>query len=770
MKIRKCCYKKDEKGEAMLITTILLLVLVIIVGTTMNVSGMQWDMAYMQKNTSNTYYLAKSGVEKGVDVINKAIQAQMPTILEEARKTYLTKVTDRDAVRAIANQSESSFYTDDSLKYQSVEEKIIIDKGRLSNFIKEEIYTFLKTSFFQNSDSKIAYEVKGDGQTEVGLTTLVGINFIIKPGVDTEVINFENFIIRCEAQVGGESNPKDTKVVEATLTIDIPNEISNEIHEAYNWLYNPAEIVDSAITCFSDVVVTGGAQLTVKGDMRISGTTKETEVDEATGKIDAPEMDEFGGVVVSNGGKLKVEAPFEMGSPIISGARSSYSRESNVIVSNKKSFLASGVAGSTEDNHTSNTGNIYCVSNVATTNGWALDPDNPSNTLQDNYNMQTSIEVEGDIMANTLSIYDDFYYGGKNQSPFNWMRAIANNIIDVKGNVFVDNDVRIDEYVKQSTITVEGSIFGISDGTIGPKLAISKDPNLSSGVFNRGNDVEGDKAEILADGIFVNGQPFISFGSGYFHALWESIGEPFKNVSSFSGYQKDDTPTEGDKSYLYASSPLFTEIKTNQIQIGTEEKVYVPDGTYISANGESKEYNDSIFGAKTEALKFFYKGDSDKSIKDLTKKETDKKYDSIQNLFSNSNEYYAAGYAAHDTKQLYYKNYIRKDVDDEEDREDKDKTENYKGIRGYMTSKRSVFYGSFYLNGNERENEKPKLRMLSFDKCIDSALVTSHSWTYETPIEVFDQEIEHTVSIDDYYIEGEDGSKPYPTIIINNSS
>jgi hypothetical protein len=783
VKIRKCCYRKNEKGEAMLITTILLLVLVIIVGTTMNVSGMQWDMAYMQKNTSNTYYLAKSGVEKGIDVINKAIQAQIPTILEEARKTYLTKATDRDEVKAIANQSESSFYKDDGLKYQTDEKKIIIDKESLSNFIEKEICNFLKKSFFDNTSSKIVYEVKGDGQAEEGLTTLIDIAFIIKPEVDEEVIDLENFVIRCEAQVGGESNPKDTKVVEATLTIDIPNEISNEIHEAYNWLYNPAEIVDSALTCFSDVVITNGAQLIVKGDIRVKGMVKETTVDTATGIIDAPEMDEFGGIVVSNGGKLKVEPPFGTAGAILSGSGSVYGRQGNVMISSKKPFLAPAATGGAEDNHTSNTGNIYCVSNVATTNGWALDPNNSSNTLAGNYNLVTSLEVEGDIIANALSIYDDFYAGGKNQSPFNWMRAVANNKIHVKGNVFVDNDVRIDEYVKESNIIVGGSIFGISDGTIGSKLEISRDPNLSSGIFNRGNDGSErpeDKTKIEASGMFVNGQPFIRLTAGYFHALWESIGEPFEDVQSFPGYEDVAGNTEGGKSYLEKTSTLYSEIKKNQIELNIEEplydrendiytstRVYTPTDARVAANSNLRKYSNTYLSNEDEALDFFYRGNSDVKLPTLTS--INNGYDLADYIFA----YYKEGqsieeeakakkayYSGADKdlggkKEMYFKNYNPPDV------------HKYMGLRAYMVAKRSMFFGKF---------ESAILKSLNFNQVIDlSQLQVSdpeQPWKYETPIHIFNGEDsdEITVNIDDYYIEEAEGvHKPYPTIIINKS-
>jgi hypothetical protein len=786
VKIRKYCYKKDEKGEAMLITTILLLVLVIIVGTTMNVSGMQWDMAYMQKNTSNTYYLAKSGVEKGVDVINKAVQAQMPVILEAARKAYLKDITDMDIVRGIADNSGATLYAEKGLRYESDEGKLIVDKGLLSGFIKKDIYTFLKNNFFKRSegDTEIVYEVKGDGQVEGAMATQIKITFIPKQGADLEKVDFENFIIRCQAQVGGRLDPKDTKVVEAAINIDIPSAINNEIHEAYSWLYNPAEIVDSAITCFSDVIVTGGAQLIVKGDVRVKGMVKETTVDTATGIIDAPEMDEFGGIVVSNGGKLKVESPFRTAGAILSGTESVYGKQGNVMISSKKPFLAPAATGGAEDNHTSNTGNIYCVSNVATTNGWALDPHDSSNTLVGNYSLDTSLEVDGDIIANALSIYDDFYAGGKNQSPFNGVRAVGNNKIYTKGNVFVDNDVRIDEYVKQSSITVGGSIFGISDGTIGSKLTLDRDPNLSSGIFNRGNDgseIAEDKTKIEASGMFVNGQPFIRLTAGYFHALWESIGEPFEDVQGFSGYENDTGNTEGGESYLDKTSTIYSKIKMNQIKLNieeplydaerdiyTSEKVYTPTGTQVSANLKLRKYSNTHLSDKDKALDFFYRGNSKVELPTLTS--INNGYDLADYVFAYYKEgrsvqeeakakkaYYSGGdKALGGKKEMYFKNYNPPDLHE------------YMGLRAYMVAKRSIFFGKF---------ESTLLKSLNFNQVIDLSQLQIPSpeqpWKYETPIHIFNgrDTDEITVNIDDYYIEEAEGNyKPYPTIIINKSS
>ena len=95
--------QKNQKGEVLLITTILLLVMVVIVEACATTASIQLNMGYMQRNNSNTYYLAKSGVEKGVNIINQGIQAQMPTIIEDFKTTYISPLTDKRRVQNYAS-------------------------------------------------------------------------------------------------------------------------------------------------------------------------------------------------------------------------------------------------------------------------------------------------------------------------------------------------------------------------------------------------------------------------------------------------------------------------------------------------------------------------------------------------------------------------------------------------------------------------------------------------------------------------------------------
>ncbi|MDF2878752.1 MAG: hypothetical protein K0S30_1848, partial [Clostridia bacterium] len=777
MKRRKGYYKKNEKGEAMLITTILLLVLVIIVGTTMNVSGMQWDMAYMQKNTSNTYYLAKSGVEKGVDVINKAIQSKMPDFIEEIRTDYLKPLTDLAGVRA-EGQNASFYYLNDSelddstskKKMQYISDKLLLEPKVVANILRDKIYDYIDTNHL---DKNIEYEVQGDGQTEA-VPIQIEIMFKALASVDPLKPQFK---IICTAQT---SDSSDVKIVEGIIDIEVPENIDNEIHEAYNWLYNPPEILDSAVTCFSDVVITNDAKLTIQGDVRVKGSTRETHTETNGGRLVPviPEMDEIGGIIASNGGQLEVSSPTDLSTVMQRPATSYYSKK-NRVISSKSSYLSSAsVASQAEEvNYSTNTGSIYCINNVATTHGWEPkdEADSSSTTKLENYNNDSNtrkksfISVEGDVIARTLAIFDDFYVGGYNQTPFGSTadRVVTGNQINVDSNVFVDNDVKIDKYVKDSSITIAGSIFGISNGNLGPILKIGskeyKDPNSSSGIFNRGTG-----SLIKANGMFVNGQPYIDFEGGLPYALWESIGEPFENVRDY--YDIADEALQGTNIYLDAEE--FKDIiKRNKIEINTAEYNYAPPGTKISAlfgentTGESKAPSDAILTNQANAQAFFYKGPKPEAginppdIRTRNIAIYQDQYDK-SSYFTDPKEYYLGTQTLRDKSDMYFKNYYNPELLGSTGFSD----HNYKGLRGYMTAKRSVFYGAF-----KEISSVVMPQMLDFSDSIGLSNVSRSDviWSYETPIQIVQG---GDINIDDYYIYDEsDVGRPYPTIIISHS-
>lgn len=783
--------RHNEKGEALFITTILILVMMIIAGASMNAAGMQLDMAYFQRNTSNTYYLAKSGAEKGADMINQAIGAQMPLFIDEMREKYLLPVTDLEAAREAARgdvfvegvNAPTELYSKNHIIYSvnapKNEEKWMIDQAQAAQFLKEKIYGFIEKEFL-NKDVEVTYDIKGDGQKDTDVK--VQVTFHVSEPTDPY-----DFRIKAVAR---RKDGKDIKIAEALMKIEGLDAIDNEIHEAYDWLYHTPEILDSAVTCFSDVVVTDGAKLTIVGDLRVKGTTKKTVIGQNTAGnpvLIVPDINEMGGVIASNGGALEVKSP-QTGDSTISRTSRSYSSPLQVSISNRiqTSSSVSHPSMPEAENFSSNTGSIYCMNNVAVTHGWkpedAANPEGTTDLAQYERSDKASITVQGDVIANTLAVYNDLYEGGYNQSPFGGIRVVKDNKIHIQGNVFVDNDVVIDRYVSRTippdipkdeidpTISVGGAIFGISDGSFGTVLEADgiqyKDPNASSGVFSRGNNTL-----IEAKRIFVNGQPFIDFGRGKFYALWESIGEPFQDVSTVDGYEETATSLTGSTSYLQRDFDLYDRIKTNQITINgggqVEGYVYTPSETYVSANGAIEQYNHLYFkdgsGVKDEAKarSFFYKGGFGYSIKDMTGEEYDQKYDWINKMFGNTDRYYQANknydgdgegvdYLSDPSFGLYYKKYFTG--------EPLEVTENYRGLRGYMTAKRSVFYGVFGTDKNPTD--------LAFQEVVDIDRVPqdSYKWNYATPIEIIKG---GKLKVEDYYVTDEEGDRPYPTLLIS---
>lgn len=727
--------QKNQKGEVLLITTILLLVMVVIVEACATTASIQLNMGYMQRNNSNTYYLAKSGVEKGVNIINQGIQAQMPTIIEDFKTTYISPLTDKRRVQNYAssggtNHTFEGFYYCNNIactipehKYSKLlydGETISVDSTVLSNYIRERIYQYVQDEYMSDTGNGILYSYIVDGDSN-GTETQVTITFDNAEPTDTT-----SFVISCTAE---RTDGSSSHTVEGIVDISVPENISNELIDKYEWLYNPPEILDSAITVFSDLVVTNDAQLTVVGDIRVGGTTTKTTTTKRNGQtvLDAPDTEESGGVVASNGGRITVKS------------------------------------GSSSNNST-NSGSIYTLNNVITTHGWQ--PNSTyTNTLTANYTRvnKSYIRVEqGDIIANTVSIVDDFYSNGYNQNPMDGNKLVTGNNITVGGNIFVDNDVKIDTYVLDSQIQVNGSIFGISDGTLGDVYNLqiknaqgtlvsvqSKDPNQSSSVLNRGQGT----SIIKADGIYVNGQPYIDLGNGIPAALLESVGEPFQEVHTFPGYNETPPDPAGNDAYLDPNvNTLYDFIKLDKVEVTDSNKIYTPD-TYVSAIVGSNipsinKYPNSYLTNKSSALNFFYRGNSNVTLRTLT---GSSRYDNLFALMYNTDTYYTANSMYKNLAGMYNKEFI--------DTMYSDVTENYQGLRGYMTAKRSVFYQKFDKSTNQ-------LLTSTFNQLVDLDKITNSShWSISNPIKVVNG---GTIDIADFYASVDGGfTQPYPTIIIN---
>jgi hypothetical protein len=722
-----CKNIKKDSGNAMLITTILLLVMTVIVGACMNIAGMQFDLSLLQRNTSNTYYLAKSGVEKQVDFINKAIQTEMADIIEkDIREKYLDPITIskgaslQDLVLQAATGESYDLYK--NIKYDQTEKKLklvshqtpsVTGDTLLRDTVQEALYNFMKENIFDDptktSRKIFKYKVKSDRQAkEIETDIIVWAEPVYELQADgapnLSAPKEDRFKIISEATSKDPSgNVIDTQNVEAEIALNLPEKIDNEVREKYEWVGNPPEILDSAITCFSDMVVTNEAALTVTGDIRIKGN-KNT----ASGW---PDIDTNGGIIVSNGGHLKTD-------------------------------------------------NIYCMNNVAATNGWGTGF----------YDRETKIEVSGDIIADTVGIFDDYYSGGANQEPFGADPSDGNKVrnsrISVDKNIFVDNDVKIDPWVATLTsqssktqIEAKGSIFGISNnnnGATGGDL----DPNSSSGVYNQGIDTL-----ITAKQMFVYGQPFISFAEGAKPIrLWESIGEPFNGVATLEKYNRAPTDADyqfGDDSYLQPDSPTYGMIENKKIGIQNINESYAT--AYISANsqtirGDEKFIDQSSAGQLFNLGGYFSGPTPIDLLTAITPMDNAEGRTQKLNIIQDPTKYYIAATDLLDLPSMYKKFYAPPLATDNK----------WQGLKAYMTAMRSIFYGLF-------DGSTPSVpQELYFNDVVELASVlNTNTWSYRNPIEMVTNA--ETILIDKYYVEDDkvspsDTERPYPTIIINKSN
>lgn len=418
-------YKEKQEGSAMLITTIILLVLMVIVGTTVSISGMQLDLAMLNRNTSNTYYLAKSAVEKQVDTMNKAVESQMSRIIKEINTEYINKLVANDA--SIINDT-----TDHQIK---VKNDVIRPR------LEDEIYNYLIDSYktrivttppslIDSSTGKepIIYTVQSD-RAQNGYCTEIKIVITDKDDTGMVIAKPALRVIATATtkSIGTPVTIYDQQSVEGIIEIKLPDIIGNQIHEKYEYRSTTAvpELLNSALLSFSDVVVSGSGELIINGDMRVSGPQNIAAFGASNNQY--PEHDQNGGVIAVNGGNITVN------------------------------------------------GNLYTTNNVLASSGWG----------ESTYAAGGTIHVTGDVIAYTVGIVDDFYKDSANQSPFATAKQVQNASITVGGNIMVDNDVMIDRWVNGGTIAVTGAIFGVNGGA-DPMLVI--DPNQSSGIFSQGPD------------------------------------------------------------------------------------------------------------------------------------------------------------------------------------------------------------------------------------------------------------------------------------------
>ena len=669
---------KNQRGSTLLMTTILLAALTIIISASLTLVSMRYDLAILKRNTSNTYYLAQSGLEKQVDAMNKAIETQIDSVLNRINTEYISGV-DSELIKNGTN-----------IQYDNKRQILTIDSKTLSEEIQKELYAYLKEAYVTQK-KPITYVIQGDRVEKEDYTEIQVSTYTVDGGgMDLSSSYQFRLVATARTKSASISNSfYDLQSLEAIATLQVPIDIKNQIHEKYEFYNNEIpEILKSPLLCFSDVLVRNRGMLHVlSGDVRVSGAQN---IEGYNSGKSYPEANQNGGVIALNGGKIKIVE------------------------------------------------NLYSTNNVLATNGWEEGYERP-------YSEETLIDVGGDLIAYTLGIVDDYYEASTHQSPFDPMTQVQNARIRVGRNVMTDNDVMIGKWTKDCEIQVGKSLFAVS-GEAESKEMVKEhlNPNYSSSVFSKGKG-----SCIKAERMYVAGQSYISLSKDQKPLkVWESIGEPFSGFTSFEDYATDylelfkelidGTKIETDFTNTYAVGRV-SGINTNRNYIGGI-------GPQIGAQCQA------VFGEnKSEAMKFFYQGGSQKRFSQFMETSNDTTYESyidqVQHMIDHLSVYWG------ERGVLGYRKYLGEAPH-----------LNYQGLRGYMTLMRAIFYQGF---------DETKLIQARFSDVIKTQYLpysqiesNETCWGYETPICVTNG---GKIDISKFYI-NEEGRRyePYPTIIISN--
>ncbi len=451
----------------------------------------------------------------------------------------------------------------------------------------------------------------------------------------------------------------------------------------------------------------------------------------------------FSDVVVSNGGKLVVTS----GDVRVGGKQNISNYGTKEVPLYAEANQHGGVIAVNGGAIELKNGSLYCINNVLATNGWGA----PT------YTKTSQITVDKDVVAYTIGIVDDYYKNSTNQSPFNTKHQVSGAHIHIKRNAMVDNDVMIGRWVNGCEINVDGTIFGVNGGSdfnMDSSMMQNIDPNQSSSVFSQGIGTK-----ITADRMFIAGQSYITVQEGLKPLkLWESIGEPFDGVASYEGYQvRENKEKAANKGYLNVFSSLIQgdKIETDFSQTYAIETVSGRDTSDFNIMKVGEECK-AIFGNnQVKAVSFFYKGgyleqDFSAFMKDGKSMYHREYTQKVQDVMENIEAYYRG------EKRGYQRNIEGSGVP----------TSNYRGLRGYMTLMRSIFYKGFRSEMPERATFNDVIRT-SEDSLPKSNLEGNQaSWSYATPICVTDG---GDIDISQFYVDEGTGLKPYPSMIISHN-
>lgn len=514
---------KSEKGSALVMVVFLTLVMLLIGGAIMAISFSNVEVSNAYKKTSNLYHVAEAASEKLLDNVNKVIIAEMPRIMkeasDEAKSTVLKKVEASDfgglKYDDSPDGSETNAYKYNYYLYNSVTDKMNLYEEALT----KKTFALINDKFINEPELlKIEYEVK-DGRNKIVVTgelERVPDPVAAAAGVgvdDPEYYKKDKLLLKVHASLQNGTDILSELDLEGDVILAGLNEHEEILLEQYEWKKktDPSgsreSIIPNAfrspVLTFGDFVVANGAEVVVKGDLRARGYIPSSTIDHPY-----PELEEYGGVYVSNGSRLKVE------------------------------------------------GDVVTLANLHT-----IAPTNSTAT--------TVIDVTGNVIAHSVAVEDD-YPGYCDPTSRTWSDFIKDHHILIRGDVYVDNDVAIDRYAEESTITIMGNLFGINN-----RPGVNNDPNQASGVYCIGNN----SLITIGKNAFVHGQAWISFDNGArFSRLYESIGEPYEEVDYLPEYLNGNPI--GNSIYLAQRKDY---IRKDKIALNTSAYFYAP--ARISANG-----------------------------------------------------------------------------------------------------------------------------------------------------------------------------------------
>ena len=243
--------QKTQNGSVLFTTTLILLVIMCMFVVSLNLSRMQWELAVIKKNSSNTYYLAESAARRQVKLMNTFLQSELPRLLEkEIEPSYIKRWLEGKT----------------GIKYDEHQSVFVADES-LSEAISKVSYESLKEAYV-GKDKIQKYEVQGDRVTSQHVTKVT----IEVTDKDELGYSLEKYCLRIKAvaETKAEGKGYDKQCVEALVQLHVPKNINNQIYEKYSW--NEGIIPNhlaKALFCCSDMLIKEDGQLHVRGGIDI---------------------------------------------------------------------------------------------------------------------------------------------------------------------------------------------------------------------------------------------------------------------------------------------------------------------------------------------------------------------------------------------------------------------------------------------------------------------------------------------------------------------